>query len=145
MTGNKESLRMKLEDIAGEQGNMPDYPAIGDYQKMAQHLIVTSLDSVLDWCDNGCATSEEYIDEAIAIFTEDIFYKLNEMAEKVEALCEEELTYREAAEKVLDIAIEFEYDMYHEIADRIGCVTVLVGCSIALKQVTSYLYDLVQL
>jgi len=31
MVGKDEKLRTRLEDIAGELGNMADYPAIGDY------------------------------------------------------------------------------------------------------------------
>jgi len=65
MTGNKESLRMKLEDIAGELGNMSDYPAIGDYQKMALHLIVASISTELENSDEDIPDKD--VEQAVAI------------------------------------------------------------------------------
>jgi len=141
----QDELKARLEDIAGELGNMADYPAIGDYQKMARRLIETSISSTLERYGDDFEVLEENIEEAISIFTEDIFNELRHLAEQIGCLSESELTYKEASEKVLELCMKFEDEMRHEIANRIKSVPVLMGCAVALRHVSDYIYDTVRL
>jgi len=143
MTGNKESLRMKLEDIAGELGNMSDYPAIGDYQKMALHLIVASISTELENSDEDIPDKD--VEQAVAIFYENVFSELAKMANEVEKISRKNLTYKEATQKLFSIHADCENKTERKIKSRVKSKAIKRACYRALREVSNYVYDVMQI
>lgn len=144
MTREKESLKEKLEDIAGTIGIMSDYSCLPDYEKMALNLFYQVLESMP--YNEEYEEDEEFFNEDLEtaedIFRHKIFVELGIMSEKLDKLTRKrKLTYEEARAEIMKIFDVSDNRIWRTIEKNIKNKLVKDACFRTWQKIGDYIYE----